>query len=69
MSWLTKLWNLQIQAPHPARTQLLQNVSADAEGFGIGPDERYGCEDPIFTLAIASCSKSFHRISFPYLKL
>lgn len=39
--------------PHPATSQLLQNVFADAEGFGIGPDGRYRCEDPKFTLAVA----------------
>ncbi|KAK9202683.1 hypothetical protein WN943_012934 [Citrus x changshan-huyou] len=40
-------------SPRPATSQLLQNVFADAEGFGIGPDGRYTCEDPKFTLAVA----------------
>ncbi|GMN42796.1 hypothetical protein TIFTF001_011990 [Ficus carica] len=36
-------------SPHPARSQLLENVFADPKGFGIGPDGRYRCEDPKFT--------------------
>ncbi|CAM8950597.1 unnamed protein product [Rhodiola kirilowii] len=36
-------------SPHPARSQLLENVFADPKGFGIGPDGKYRCEDPKFT--------------------
>ena len=36
-------------SPHPARSQLLENVFADPKGFGIGPDGSYRCEDPKFT--------------------
>ncbi|KAG7013836.1 Pyruvate dehydrogenase E1 component subunit alpha-3, chloroplastic, partial [Cucurbita argyrosperma subsp. argyrosperma] len=34
------------ESPHPARSQLLENVFADPKGFGIGPDGKYRCEDP-----------------------
>lgn len=37
------------ESPHPARSQLLENVFADPKGFGIGPDGKYRCEDPKFT--------------------
>ncbi|KAJ8638793.1 hypothetical protein MRB53_015487 [Persea americana] len=40
-------------SPHPPRSQLLKNVFADPEGFGIGPDGRYRCEDPGFTAGTA----------------
>lgn len=41
------------ESPHPARSQLLENVFADPKGFGIGPDGRYRCEDPKFTQGTA----------------
>nr|KJB49643.1 hypothetical protein B456_008G131200 [Gossypium raimondii] len=37
------------ESPVPPRSQLLENVFADPKGFGIGPDDRYRCEDPKFT--------------------
>ncbi|PRQ56324.1 putative pyruvate dehydrogenase (acetyl-transferring) [Rosa chinensis] len=35
------------ERPLPPRSQLLENVFADPIGFGIGPDGRYRCEDPL----------------------
>lgn len=40
-------------SPHPPRSQLLENVFADPKGFGIGPDGKYRCEDPLFTQGTA----------------
>ncbi|XP_039121570.1 pyruvate dehydrogenase E1 component subunit alpha-3, chloroplastic-like [Dioscorea cayenensis subsp. rotundata] len=40
-------------SPVPPRSQLLENVFADPKGFGIGPDEKYRCEDPGFTQGTA----------------
>lgn len=40
-------------SPLPPRPQLLENVFADPKGFGIGPDGRYRCEDPLFTQGTA----------------
>ncbi|KAG0461202.1 hypothetical protein HPP92_021499 [Vanilla planifolia] len=37
----------------PPRSQLLENVFADPKGFGIGPDGKYRCEDPLFTQGTA----------------
>eukprot|EP00897_Mesotaenium_endlicherianum_P002207 jgi/Mesen1/2013/ME000148S01114 len=37
------------ESPLPPRKQLLENVFADPKGFGIGPDDKYRCEDPAFT--------------------
>ncbi|KAJ1701801.1 hypothetical protein LUZ63_001580 [Rhynchospora breviuscula] len=40
-------------SPLPPRSQLLENVFADPKGFGIGPDGKYRCEDPLFTQGTA----------------
>jgi len=42
------------QSPLPQRKQLLENVFVDPKGFGIGPDNRYRCEDPDFTTGTAA---------------
>uniref|UniRef100_A0A0E0KMA4 Pyruvate dehydrogenase E1 component subunit alpha n=3 Tax=Oryza TaxID=4527 RepID=A0A0E0KMA4_ORYPU len=40
-------------SPLPPRSQLLENVFSDPKGFGIGPDGKYRCEDPLFTQGTA----------------
>ncbi|KAI5412876.1 hypothetical protein KIW84_057484 [Lathyrus oleraceus] len=42
--WCSVVW--------PQRNQFLENVFVDPNSFGIGPDDKYKCEDPKFTEGI-----------------
>eukprot|EP00850_Spirogloea_muscicola_P025607 SM003662S13830 [mRNA] locus=s3662:767:1222:- [translate_table: standard] len=41
------------ESPLPVRSQLLENVFVDPKGFGIGPNNKYRCEEPGFTAGTA----------------